>query len=123
MITPDELNLYKKLQPLFREKMGTLVETDLYWCDKCQKVEPYLTYCCEDENGPLIILPLPIDPVNPERGLLGMIRRFVNLVLVNNTSWRCLFLDEWYHGLMTFSGNTPTLALLRALEAQMEERK
>jgi hypothetical protein len=64
-------------------------------------------------------LPLPIDPRNPERGLEGMLRGALDLHrMFAFRSWRIIVTTEDMQ-ICSFNGDTPTLALLRALKAQI----
>lgn len=66
----------------------------------------------------MLRLPLPIDPVNPERGLWGMVdwRRFHVEDSLNYDGMLTIF-ERASCGTFTFNG-TPTLALLKALAHQ-----
>ena len=58
-------------------------------------------------------LPLPIDPVNPERGLLGMIDEFDVMYKFKDSMWH---LETSFHKAGTgVEANNPTTALLKAL--------
>ncbi len=83
--------------------------------------EPYSLYCCETEHGsPLIRLPLPVDPINPERGLWGMVNKDKYAIELNGFG---ATVTQFYsadgttpYNITTY--NTPTVALLRALMHQ-----
>jgi hypothetical protein len=122
-MNPEELKLYTTLQPLFREKMGDWQVGD--WFVLSHGTIPRCV-CMHDikevEKYAMIRLPLPIDPRNPERGLSGMCKGLV-------TIGKALFKDNWfvqvrveengvYKCFSSFKGETPTLALLRALAVQ-----
>jgi hypothetical protein len=82
MLTPENLGMIKRLQPLFKEKMGEWQEGDEYYllhleyskfyCDQCDTTN-YLN------NSSVLRIPKPIDWQNPERGLWGMVdwKKFV----------------------------------------------
>ena len=70
-LTPEQLDMIKRLQPLFREKMGVITEGDMF-------LNPFRKKICFVDKGTLVIdgcfvIPKPIDWQNPERGLWGMI--------------------------------------------------
>ncbi len=118
MISQEELDLYKRLQPVFYKKMGPWQVGDNYYDPITQlsgyvSIE-YINYVNHPRFGNFIRLPLPIDPRNPERGLWGVINGKCGISLhlykgnhyVNNGTGQ------------DYIGKTPTLALLRALAAQ-----
>jgi len=103
-----------KMQEKFREEMGEPIETDFFWCHRCQQTEPYSLY------SPLIRLPLPVDPINPERGLWGMVNKDKYAIELNGFG---ATVTQFYsadgttpYNITTY--NTPTVALLRALMHQ-----
>jgi len=82
MLTPENLDMIKRLQPLFNEKMGEwqigdeyyngykskfVNEVDLYWFNTLT------IYTGEFEPPIRLRIPKPIDWLNPERGLWGMV--------------------------------------------------
>jgi hypothetical protein len=71
----------------------------------------------ETEPGRFIWLPLPIDPINPERGLWGMVD-WKRCTLINSVNDGQAYIDikskKWH-----FVGSI-TEALLRAIWAQQE---
>lgn len=76
-MTDIELKYYIALQEKFKEAMGPWQEDDPYY-DPINKDRGYVEEIMPDffnspECDSVIRLPLPIDPVNPERGLWGMI--------------------------------------------------
>lgn len=134
MISQEELDLFTELQPFFRERMGGWQVGDMYFCPRhaqsgsgLKRIESVelvewesgakitqvdAAPCCPDIA---IWLSLPIDPVNPERGLWGMLKGNKFFGQKGDTSW-VVFSDtiqRWCNG------NTPTLALLRAIKAQI----
>ena len=124
----EELKYYTALQPFFRKKMGLIRTHDTMYCLKYDWVKVALDCayadegCSEDSNcKDRLRLPLPIDPVNPERGLWGMVDWELFSSLSPNPAS-----GEWYIFGMTdrrakgFSSEwqTPTLALLKALAEQ-----
>ena len=79
-LTPEQLDMIKRLQPLFREKMGAWKEDDYGKYGDCDP-EVMVMYIA-DMNSPdtpqswkdiWLRIPKPIDWQNPERGLWGMI--------------------------------------------------
>lgn len=77
---PEILDMYKRLQPLFREKMKELQTYDRIRCEKYPWVAfgsdcDYADDCCciDRPCSSRILFPLPIDPRNPERGLWRML--------------------------------------------------
>ena len=71
-MTDIELQYYKVLQGVFKEKMGAWKYRDNCWCSKCG-VTMYHNLCSTRYGRELLRLPLPIDTRNPERGLWGMV--------------------------------------------------
>jgi hypothetical protein len=137
-MTPEELELYRDegLQKFFREKMGEWQAGDWGWhigvCDTFLFIYPQGEllmvywkghYSLKDVfRSNAIRLPLPIDPVNPERGLWGMIENLLGVDRITEV-WR----EGWVatirdakdpEGNLYCLGSTPTLALLKALKAQ-----
>lgn len=120
----ENLELYERLQILF-DKNQLQIGDRIYDYDE-GKVgfvsaidEDRFDYI--DENGhdywlstsdDFLRLPLPIDPVNPERGLWGMVDGIMGLTY-NGTTYNCIAWrnnrEEWGEG------KSPTEALLRAL--------
>ena len=119
MISPEELRYYSmpKLQKLFRKNMGEWELGDHYY-DPIKKTVNVVTFhdkltIYRDMD---IFLPLPIDPENPERGLLGMLNNFWDLYTLPEleiNKWKVVIKSG-----MTFNADTSTLALLKALAAQ-----
>ena len=72
-----------------------------------------------------IRLPLPIDPVNPERGLWGMCDGVVTIgkqLFIKDSYFVSVRLTDEagnYKKFVSFKGSTPTLALLHAIAAQI----
>jgi hypothetical protein len=112
----NELEYYSnpKMQEFFREQMGPLQHGDKLllngYCEDCETYKVFSPQIYKDA----IRLPLPIDPVNPERGLLGM--------LDTESFWRlCYYLGRWRvtpeatDRIIYFEGPTPTLAFLKAI--------
>ena len=123
MLTPKEIELYSLpgMQKLFREKMGPLQDGfDRICCEEFDfRMYPYQEEL-DSKCDKCIVIPLPIDPINPERGLSGMIdSRWKKLhdVIPNNPH---IVKFEWYQDnlLKSSYGDSITEALLRALMAQ-----
>ena len=74
-LTPEQLDMIKRLQPLFREKMGEWKYGDEGLIVNISESFVHTTgktrfYSSEDN---ILIIPKPIDWQNPERGCLGML--------------------------------------------------
>jgi hypothetical protein len=75
----------------------------------------------EEEMHNFVRLPLPIDPVNPERGLAGMITSAWLLYRRKKTNDYVISLGTFKgYAKPRFMANTPTLVLLKALAYQWE---
>ena len=74
-MTPEKLDMYKRLQSLFKEKMGVPQGNDFVCVGtENNNVIAWSKFrMSSGEYTSFIRLPLPIDPINPERGLLEMI--------------------------------------------------
>jgi len=77
----------------------------------------------------VIHIPLPIDPMNPERGLMGLLLIPVSLIpLLNADGTVFQWETEWIEirAMETVQkvegGGTVTLSLLRALKVQVEKK-
>lgn len=129
-MTDEELKYYShpQMQRKFRDAMGpyqvgdhvykygripVITETIIHIYASNHPFDTDRAASCRE--GSYIRLPLPIDPVNPERGLWGMV------------DWKggfCLFVTDagrlWVRDKdgSTIAYDTPTLALLKALVAQ-----
>lgn len=112
---PKELELLIKLQPVIRKKMGELQYGDSLCCQKdgnrifTWQADTHKIY--PDD----LVIPQAIDRDNPERGLLGMIEYFGELYKSRKDGWiyRSADILHLYYG-----GNSPYLALLKALCGQ-----
>jgi len=103
MLTDEELKYYILLQKLFRERGCNNGNTEFQW----------------DKEGNEILCPLPIDRDNPERGLLGMLKGVFQLSNIKSRqSWQVRMNT---YGKESYEGRTPTLALLKALAAQVQD--
>lgn len=131
MLTPKGIELYSLpgTQKFFRERMGTWQEGDpylwvsevkvLFFCEECNVPIPDMERALDARR--LIRLPLPIDPINPERGLLGMLNTPPQLTPIYDEDnkivcWEVGWMDKWDAVLV--GGKTITEALLRALMQQ-----
>lgn len=131
-MTDEELKLYShpKMQEFFRQKMGLFQDGDqvlynthvTYWCEECGDGGFFSNEFMKTKNkDELIRLPLPIDPINPERGLWGMIETKTLYLLSPRPSWPYYSVRMGNGDAVTsIDGETPTLALLRALAHQLE---
>ncbi len=133
-MTEEELDLYKRLQPVFEKKMGPWQKFEAGWDNKfgyCIFMggDVFLYLYPDGMATPFIHertvlrLPLPIDPRNPERGLVGMIKGFIVLQAMYQEGDYIAFGQEPMEWACETDGGqdigeTPTLALLRALAAQ-----
>ncbi len=121
MPTPEELKYFTALKDVIAGKMGPWRWHDGWYDqdnDEVGKVVPGQVKFFHDpeyEMHYFVRLPLPIDPENPERGLVGMIKNLIYLGPMN---------DSWFVQIpdgdlcQYLYGNTPTLALLKALAWQ-----
>lgn len=120
----ENLDLYERLQKVFMEKMGPEQIGDRIY-DTLDNMVGFISsidgnrldYITSDGNAywtkkrEVDRLPLPIDPVNPERGLWGM---------VDWDRWECIptqpdgRMTMYCNGRWKFTA-LPTKALLRAL--------
>ena len=136
MINPKELELHKKLQPLYKRMMGGWLTGDrgmiIYRGEQtaflvtdnyvegllagtlCTITEEFGKVNFTNDDPALLRIPLTIDTENPERGLLWMLcpEGYVNLKEVYSNAWSC---DG---GGKEYFASTPTLAILKALAAQ-----
>jgi hypothetical protein len=138
MISPEELNLYRRLKKKINEKMGPIISGDRYaievlprdWREEIEGTEDDNWKCKsiklrEVQGYNIIRLPLPIDPRNPERGLWGMIGdNIIELVSqrhfgdeISGYTLRYFSKDDPYK-IQSQHESTPTLALLKALAEQ-----
>ncbi|MFA6397130.1 MAG: hypothetical protein WCW84_14285 [Sulfurimonas sp.] len=106
-MTEEELKYYSlpKLQELFHKKMWSRMRGDKWKFASTEDIYFFNDGIIPDQT---ILLPLPIDPDNPERGLMGMLK-FPAIFLLG-CAGTIKSLDEFI--------NTPTLALLKALAHQ-----
>jgi hypothetical protein len=126
----SEIEYYTALQSFFREKMGEHKKDDrLYFFYRGKQIEAsvYRTYegmvhlfteefgriNLEKDDPAFIRLPLPIDPRNPERGCWGMLKPVYRRLEIDSTGCSCIADSTGY-----YYGDTPTLALLKALAVQ-----
>jgi hypothetical protein len=122
-MTSEELEYYQKpkLQKLFREKMGEWQVGDWYYSDPfCDIIAdiPSANRANKLNHG-CLLLPLPIDPRNPERGLWGMVGwgqwdRIESEVGITRVYLRPVIKRDY----RLVQAVSPTLALLKALDAQ-----
>ena len=135
MINPEELGILKdaEMQRFFAERMGPPQDGDIYaieslpgkWEIEIEGASHHSAEFRYFQGYNVIRLPLPIDPRNPERGLAGMIKEFDSLkhhrTFYEERTWSCnvLVFPNFAH----YWGSTPTLALLKTLQAQIKEAK
>lgn len=134
-MTPEEkeetLRLHTLLQPFYREKMGAWQVGDRFYCLHCKGEDRFLVgrippdYICCAELDHLTIevirLPLPIDPVNENRGLTGIIKHYTGIRKCTELKEPLYRVDWWTKNGPEHSvyGPTTELALLRALCKQV----
>ena len=72
-LTPEQIDLLKRLQPLFKEKMGNIKTNDMIYNLEWKQTN-YVAFS-HDQNmfQEDLRIPLIIDWQNPERGLWGMV--------------------------------------------------
>lgn len=130
MPTSEELKYFIALKDVINGKMGPWKWHDGWYDqdnDEAGKVVPGQVKFFHDpeyEMHYFVRLPLPIDPDNPERGLVGMIKNLTYLMPDGNSGWIVsipddpipddpnLKIDQYFYA------PTPTLALLKALAWQ-----
>jgi len=116
----DLLKYYTVLQPMIKKAMGEWQHGDKGYC--ITHNESYLydyetnSCCCNKEN---ILIPLTIDPVNPKRGLWGMLEGAKVLKVYANGSVNLRVLVEGEFE-KYYEADTPTEAILKALCHQWE---
>ena len=125
----EELKYYIALQPFFRKKMGEWQTGDWVFHKEKRKVfwvaypEGSFLFVYNREYGSYreifrsnaIFLPLPIDPVNPERGLWGMVKQWRDEPCLRRVEGGSYSIQAHAR---VFYADTPTFALLKALAAQ-----
>jgi hypothetical protein len=117
-LTPEQIDMIKRLQPVFKEKMGKWQEGDEYY-DTDNKdhgwVEEVMPdYFNNNEFPYLLRIPKPIDWQNPERGLFGMLSSFNSLECYKENRWVCEVAKESIQ-VASFGSQDPFTALLKAL--------
>ena len=75
-LTPEQLDMIKRLQLLFKDKMGEWQEEDEGFCMEHRRVYidncPFAADKYSECDGEQLRIPKPIDWQNPERGCWGM---------------------------------------------------
>lgn len=72
-LTPEQLDMIKRLQPFFRKIMKEWKDNDLCYCSDCDhRIKTYLKHSYNCIAEPLRI-PTMYDWQNPERGLWGVV--------------------------------------------------
>ena len=86
-LTPEQLDMIKRLQPVFTAKIKEWADDDLCYCNQCGN--QILTYWKHGQQCPVepLWIPRPIDWQNPERGLWGMVdwERWILSTDIDNT--------------------------------------
>jgi hypothetical protein len=125
-MTTEELKYYTALQPFFSRKTKALLPGDWmkYGTTPPEIIdEDFIRDWYDPETLQIwkdrwIVLPLPIDPRNPERGLWGMID-WARFDVHCGAGKMYLFEDDRFKRELFNTGwSTPTLALLKALAMQ-----
>lgn len=131
-MTDTELKYYTVLQPLFREKMGPIELCDRVmfrgktgWAKDRQVNEANDRQYSIIQTGfgwieeqYLERLPLPIDSVNPKRGLWGMVNNLISLTNGSLGSIVTVYDIGGRDRETLFQSANPTEALLMTLAAQ-----
>jgi hypothetical protein len=93
-LTPEQIDMIKRLQPVFKEKMGKAIKGDDYiWLPTMEQdvVLSEFQSRCASSGKSFLLIPKPIDWRNPERGCLGMlhedfkIQKYVPACKITNT--------------------------------------
>lgn len=114
-MTPEQLDMHKRLQPLYKRVMGSWLQgdnfvsfpelDDILTCD-----EAYLGHPVSRDGfryPKAIFIPLTIDSENPERGLWGMLKD--DKMIEESKSYCIVWTDNAYEA------SDPTTAILKAL--------
>lgn len=105
------------MQELFRDRMGEKRNSDLVHIPSKNKTLLYEKYYqTQIYFGACIVIPLPIDRDNPERGLWGMLdwNQWIGGSSIDGSGFYIMH----QRSSIEFKSETPTLALLRALARQ-----
>ena len=123
-LTPEQLDMIKRLQSLFKEKMGewqirdegwaeglgvgVLYHNGLMYFDNGTRVNPMW---CDD----ILHIPKPIDPWNPERGLWKMVdwKKYYGEIMPSGDIW--IYQQPIQRGRSPKFIGDPFTALLKAL--------
>jgi len=121
-MTPEQLDMHKRLQPLYKRVMGEWQLGDWGYLGETlicatgnleEKFNHNLDGLPLNELGKasILLIPLTIDSEHPERGLWGMLKG--TKVLEENTNYCILWIDE-----EAYEASDPTTAMLIALIQQ-----
>jgi len=125
-MTKEELTLLTALQPKIREAMGLMQNNDRFYCPHCRKEHTLFSGNLHDVGmdcftaiGDMIRIPLPapLPGQDASRTLWGMVKK--NKILQERDGFHTL--TCWNDGdeeSEVCDGDTPYLALLKALAAQ-----
>lgn len=77
-MAPEKLEMHQRLQGFYMEKITDYNTPVPFYCLKYRQRNRACTFCsawniASADCPASILTPLPIDPVNPERGLWGMV--------------------------------------------------
>lgn len=109
-MTPEQLDMHKRLQPLYKRVMGRWQQGDKGICTVHQA--SYLfdcfgfdEYCCDEEG---LRIPLTIDSEHSERGLWEMLK---GEKMIEESKSYCIV----WHNDNAIEASDPTTAILKAL--------
>lgn len=116
-MTPEQIDLLTRLQKFLRERMGKEKNGDMFLSIQRNEISYVVegSYSVDSdismEDGDIII-PLAIDPINPERGLWGMIdKKGIG------------FFKEYFLGDLDLLMSVPTVDIYTALLKTLAEQK
>jgi hypothetical protein len=120
-LTPEQLDMIKRLQPLFKEKMGEwqigdiiiLPDGDLDCIYKADVVTWRMMPQLSDAFDDCLRIPKPIDWQNESRGLWGMLKGFKQLK--QGTVYESTVNDSLVVDRKEYIAPDPVTALLKAL--------
>lgn len=120
------LDAYKdeKLQKFFRERMGSMKVGDRFVIPTTTKI--YTLTSVKDVptlHKDTIRIPPAFDHINPERGLIGMVKNFRS-IHAPDVAWK-LWSVQVHKGtdVIIFDGETLDLALIAAIKGQIEQEE
>lgn len=122
-LTPEQLDMIKRLQPFFKERMGDWQEFDFHYnelfghgvIEDQERADDF--HIADDPND--LRIPKPIDWQNPDRGLWGMLLG-VKTLTQNAIGCSLIVTTESYQRKYWDNNYDPFTALLKALCEQEE---